>query len=111
MLADPSAIRALAALLSARADEVRAEGDRLIGRSVATAWIGRAGDAMRTAVADIVNEMRVAAELHDNAATALLHHADAVETTFRLAAEAAAKADDLAHDAGHLLHDLWRAAA
>jgi len=101
MLADPDAIRGLAALLRARAAEVRDEGDRLIACSVALEWRGRAGDAMRVAVADAVGEMRTSAALHEQAADALGRHADAVESTLRLLTEAA----DLVAHVGHAVAD------
>jgi hypothetical protein len=111
MFASPDAIHGLAAMLRRRADDVRGEGDRLLARSVELAWRGRAGDAMRVAVADLVGELRTAAALHEHAAGALDRHADAVEATLRAAREAAELAGDLAHDAEHLLGSVWRSVA
>ena len=97
MLADPDAIRGLAGLLRARAEEVRAEGDHLIASSVALDWRGRAGDAMRVAVADAVGAMRTSATLHDQAADALNRHADAVESTLRVFTEALGLVEHVGH--------------
>ena len=97
MLADPDAVRALAAMLRARATEVRHEGDYLIASSVALDWRGRAGDAMRIAVADAVGEMRASATLHEQAADALHRHADAVESTLHVFADAAGFVGHVGH--------------
>lgn len=86
MYGDTTVIRHLAAGLRDQAEEIRQRADELVGRADATPWRGRAADAMRAGVRRHAGELRGTADLHDDAATALLRHARQVEETLAVVA-------------------------
>lgn len=79
MYGDTSVIRRLARSLRDQAADIRTEGDRLVGQADHTHWTGLAADAMRRRTRDRATAMRRSAELHEDAAEALEHHADEVD--------------------------------
>jgi hypothetical protein len=87
MYGDPTAIRRLAGGLRERATDIRAEADRLVARTDAAGWLGRAGDALRRRVRDRAGHLRRSAVLHDDAADRLDKHAREVERRQRLIEE------------------------
>ncbi|ANH37942.1 hypothetical protein I601_1507 [Nocardioides dokdonensis FR1436] len=75
MHGDPAAIRRLADVLRDQGDEIRAEADRLVALTEATAWTGLAADALRGRVRDRAAALRRTAVRHEDAAAALERHA------------------------------------
>jgi hypothetical protein len=86
MYGDTEAIRGLARGLRRLGDEIRWEADLLLSAAEAVPWQGIAADAMRCLARHRVGELRRTAALHDEAASALDDHADAVESVKRLIA-------------------------
>jgi len=86
MYGDTEAIRGLARGLRRLGDDIRWEADLLLAAAEAVPWRGAAADAMRCVARHRVGELRRTAALHDDAASALDDHADAVERTKRLIA-------------------------
>ena len=79
MYGDTEAIRALATTIRGHAAAISAEADVLLVRAETTPWEGLAADAMRFRVRAQVVALRHTARLHEDAATALERHADAVD--------------------------------
>ena len=86
MYGDTEAIRGLARGLRRQADEIRCEADQLLAGAEDVPWLGVAADAMRCLARHRVRALRKTAALHDDAASALDDHADAVERVKRLIA-------------------------
>lgn len=86
MYGDTTVIRHLATALRDQADDIRLRADELVGRAEATPWRGRAADAMRAGVRRHAGELRGTADLHDDAAAALLRHARQVDETLAVIA-------------------------
>jgi len=84
MYGDTTVIRRLAADLREQAVDIRAEADRLVARTDAAGWLGRAGDALRERARQRALALRRSAALHDDAAEALERHAREVERLQRL---------------------------
>lgn len=100
---DTGAVRHLAAQLTERADEIRDEAKRLSRLVTVVPWAGFAADAMRAQARQRLAALDHNATLHDDAAAALRHHADAVDLRAALlveAAQAAAAVAEHAVDAG-----------
>ena len=79
MYGDATAVRALAARLRTQADEIRVEAAQLEDLAAHTPWTGVAADAMRASVRVQASDLRVCADLHDDAAEALERHAREVD--------------------------------
>lgn len=79
MYGDTTTIRALAAGLRERADELRDEGHRLAARAEGVPWEGLAAEAMRRHARERTAALRRTAALHDDAADALARHAQEVD--------------------------------
>lgn len=76
---DTDALRALAADARHAAESLRTEADDLARRVEAVPWSGRAAQAMHLAVAEQRVALERAARRHDDAADALVAHADRVD--------------------------------
>lgn len=79
MYGDTEVVRALAGQLQARGEAIRDEAELLWARAEGTTWSGVAAEAMRLRVRMQVGGLRQSAELHDEAAAALLAHAETVD--------------------------------
>lgn len=79
MYGDTRTIRALAARLRERADEIRGEASRLAARAEQVPWQGVTADAMRHQACDRAGALLRTAALHDDAADALDRHAREVD--------------------------------
>ena len=79
MYGDTTVIRRLGVELRDRADEIRAEADRLVARTDGAGWLGQAGDALRERVRERALALRRSAGRHEDAADALDRHAREVE--------------------------------
>lgn len=79
MYGDTGTIRALAARLRERADEIRTEAARLLARAEQVPWEGLAAQAMRSHARDRVAALARTAALHEDAADALDRHAREVD--------------------------------
>lgn len=95
MYGSTATIRALAARLRERADEIRAEAARLAARAEQVPWQGLAADAMRRHAQDRAGALARTAALHDDAADALDRHAREVDRLKDLIAAIERKARDL----------------
>ncbi len=87
MYGDTEAIRRLARTMRDQAAALRSEAATLQARSEAVPWQGLAADAMRGRVRAQAAALRRTAELSDDAAVALGHHADEVDRLKALIAE------------------------
>ncbi len=87
MYGDTTVIRRLAADLREQAADIRAEADRLVARTDAAGWLGRAGDALCERARQRALALRRSAALHDDAAEALERHAREVERLQQLIEE------------------------
>ncbi len=105
MYGDTTAIRRLATGLRDQAAEIRSEADRLVARTDAAGWLGRAGDALRDRVRERALALRRAASLHDDAAEALERHAHEVERLQRLIEEVERRVHRLVEAARDRLDD------
>lgn len=106
MYGDTRVIRHLAHDLRDQADEIRQQADRLVAEAEATPWRGRAADAMRASSRRHAGDLRDTASLHDDAASALVHHAAQVERTKALIASIEAAVQGLVTGARDRLGDL-----
>ena len=88
MLTDTTGIRHLARRMRERAQEIRAEAARVRRRADDVPWQGRSAEAMRRQVAVRLATLSATADLHDDAAEALLRHARAVDAVSAVAAGA-----------------------
>lgn len=87
MYGDTEAIRRLARTMRDQGEALRSEAATLLARAEAVPWQGLAADAMRARVRAQTAALRRTAELSDEAATALVHHADEVDRLKALIAE------------------------
>jgi chromosome segregation ATPase len=74
MYGDTVVMRKRAGQLREQGADIRAAADRLVARSEAVPWRGRAAEAMRTRVKERANHLRAAAHAHDTAADSLERH-------------------------------------
>lgn len=79
MYGDAAVIRAGAGRLRRQAEEIRTDARHLEERTQSTPWNGLAAEAMRAAARAHAAELRVCADLHDEAAEALDRHAREVD--------------------------------
>ncbi len=79
MYGDTLVMRKRAGQLREQGADLRATADRLVARSEAVPWQGRAADAMRLRVKERATGLRTAAEAHDTAAASLERHLTEVE--------------------------------
>ena len=79
MYGDTEAIRGLARTLRGQGTTLRAEATHLLAQAEAVPWQGLAADAMRARVRAQVGALRRTADLADDAARSLDHHADEVD--------------------------------
>lgn len=79
MYGDTNVIRGLARTMGDQAVALRAEAATLLARAEGTLWEGVAAEAMRLRVRAQVQSLRRAAWLADEAAEALVRHADEVD--------------------------------
>ena len=79
MYGDTDAMRKHASRLREQGTEIRAMADRLVARTEAVSWSGRAGDAMRERTRERATRLREAAERHDAAADTLDTHTQLVD--------------------------------
>ncbi len=79
MYGDTEAIRRLARTMRGQAMTLRSEASDLLARAEAVPWDGLAADAMRARVRAQVGALRRTADLAEDAARALAHHADEVD--------------------------------
>ncbi|HEY0951623.1 hypothetical protein [Nocardioides sp.] len=107
MYGDTTTIRALAAGMRERADEIRAEATRLLARAEQVPWQGLAADAMRHHAQGRAAALVHTATLHDDAAEALDRHAREVDRLKDLIAAIERKArrllDSVADRAGGIV--------
>jgi hypothetical protein len=87
MYGDTEAIRRLARTMSDQGEALRSEATTLIARAEAVPWQGLAAEAMRARVRAQTAALRRTAELSDEAAVALVRHADEVDRLKALIAE------------------------
>jgi hypothetical protein len=99
MYGDTTTIRALAAQLRERGDEIRGEAARLATRAGQVSWQGLAADAMREQARVRAAALRRTAALHDDAADALDRHAREVDRLKDLIAAIERKVHDLLDEA------------
>lgn len=111
MYGDTTAIRHLASALHRQGAEIRADAATLLAHAVAAPWVGWAADAMRASAEHQAAGMRHTADLHDEAAAALLRHAHAVEETKALIASVEHHVRGLVDGARGRLADLVDAVA
>ena len=75
MYGDLDVMRRHSGRLREQGDDLRAAADRLVARSEAAPWSGRAADAMRERVRERASHLREVAGAHDVAADSLDRHA------------------------------------
>jgi uncharacterized protein YukE len=113
MYGDTDVIRALAARMRARGEEIRATADELLARAESVAWSGLAADAMRRLAREHAGGLRRCADDHEAAADALDRHAREVDHLEEVIAAIERKVQHLLHAAttglaglvGHVLPD------
>ncbi|HYF72909.1 MAG TPA: hypothetical protein VD864_08805 [Nocardioides sp.] len=98
MYGDSGVMRKRAAQLREQGVDLRTMADRLVARTEALDWTGRAADALRARIRERATHLRELADDHDGAADALQSHLLEVD---RLAAEIAGAE----RRAGHLAAD------
>jgi hypothetical protein len=74
MYGDTAVMRRRAGQLREQGADIRAAADRLVARSEAVPWRGRAADAMRERVKERAGHLRAAAHAHETAAESLERH-------------------------------------
>lgn len=106
MYGDTTVIRRLARNLREQAIDIRAEARAVQGKVEATAWTGKAAEAMRARAEARLRDLQAAANRHDDAADALDHHADEVDRLKDLIAGIERKAHRIVDAARDRLADL-----
>lgn len=74
MYGDTEAMRRRAAQLREQGIDIRLTADRLVARTEAVAWTGRAADAMRERIRERASHLRDVATRHETAAESLERH-------------------------------------
>jgi uncharacterized protein YukE len=103
MYGDTVVMRRRAGQLREQGADIRAAADRLVARSEAVPWHGRAADAMRERVRERAAHLRAAAQAHDTAADSLEHHLAEVDRLKEAVAEAEHRIGSRVTDAQHLV--------
>lgn len=85
---DPDVLRRRAAQLRERGTDVRAVADRLVSRTEASTWSGRAAAALQERVRERSADLREVAARHEDAAEALEDHRTEVEEVREAIAQA-----------------------
>ncbi len=88
MYGDTVVMRKRVGQLREQGADIRAAADRLVARSEAVPWRGRAADAMRERVKERASHLRAAAHAHDTAADSLERHLAEVDRLKEAIAEA-----------------------
>ena len=88
MYGDTVVMRKRAGQLREQGADIRAAAERLVARSEAVPWRGRAADAMRERVKERAGHLRAAAHAHDTAADSLERHLAEVDRLKESIAEA-----------------------
>lgn len=99
MYGDTAVMRRRAGQLREQGADIRATADRLVARSEAVPWRGRAADAMRDRVRERAGHLRAAAHAHDTAAESLERHLAEVDRLKEAVAEAERRTHDRYDDA------------
>src|SRR3954466_1505266 len=92
MYGDTVVMRKRAGQLREQGADIRAAADRLVARSEAVPWRGRAAEAMRARVKERAHHLRAAAHAHDTAADSLERHLAEVDRLKESIAEAERRA-------------------
>jgi hypothetical protein len=103
MYGDTVVMRKRAGQLREQGADIRAAADRLVARSEAVPWHGRAADAMRERVKERAAHLRAAAQAHDIAADSLDRHLAEVDRLKEAVAEAEHRIGGQVTDAQHLV--------
>lgn len=74
MYGDSGAMRRRAAQLREQGEDIRLAADRLVARTEAVPWTGRAADAMRERIHERASALRDVASRHEDAAESLERH-------------------------------------
>ncbi len=101
MYGDTRVMRRRAGQLREQGSDIRAAADRLVARSEAVPWRGRAADAMRERVKERAAHLRAAAQAHDTAAESLERHLAEVDRLKDAVAEAERRVRGHVADAQH----------
>jgi hypothetical protein len=88
MYGDTVVMRKRAGQLREQGADIRAAAERLVARSEAVPWRGRAAEAMRERVKERAAHLRAAAHSHDTAADSLERHLAEVDRLKEAVAEA-----------------------
>lgn len=99
MYGDTTVMRRRAGQLREQGADIRATADRLVARSEAVPWLGRAADAMRDRVKERAGHLRAAARAHDTAAESLERHLAEVDRLKEAVADAERRARERYADA------------
>jgi hypothetical protein len=94
MYGDTRVMRRRAGQLREQGADIRAAADRLVARSEAVPWHGRAADATRERVKERAGHLRAAAHAHDTAADSLERHLVEVDRLKEAVADAERRARD-----------------
>jgi hypothetical protein len=98
MYGDTEVMRAHVARLREQAGDIRAEADRMVSRTEAALWPGRAAEALRARIRDRAVSLRATAERQDQAADLLERHLTEVERRKEAIASTQQRADALVHE-------------
>jgi len=101
MYGDTEVMRKHALRLREQGERIRALADRVVARTDAVGWAGRAGDTVRTTSRERAARLREAAARHEAAASSLEAHLQHTERLKESIAEAERRARALLDD-GHL---------
>jgi hypothetical protein len=101
MYGDTVVMRRRAGQLREQGADIRAAADRLVARSEAVRWRGRAADSMRARVQERAAHLRAAAHAHDTAAESLERHLSEVDRLKDAVIEAERRIRGLVEDAQH----------
>jgi len=99
MYGDSTAMRRRAAQLREQGEEIRLAADRLVARTEAVPWTGRAADAMRQRIRERASHLRDVASRHEDAAESLERHRLEVDALKDTIAARERRAAALVHDA------------
>jgi hypothetical protein len=104
MYGDTVVMRKRAGQLREQGADIRAAAERLVARSEAVPWRGRAADAMRERVKERASHLRAAAHAHDTAAESLERHLAEVDRLKEAVAEAERRIGGQVAEAQHRVH-------